>query len=283
MRCVRARWLTVLLALGMCNFAAGQEIVLTDATEASRVKYQHEDGSSGQQYLVELMGAGLALLDYDHDGWIDILLLNGSELPGKSLAIPPRDALFRNNHDGTFSHVSAASGAGDHHFSLGVAAGDYDNDGFEDLYLSNFARKTLLHNNGDGTFTDTTLQAGVEDAGKFGAGAAFLDIDADGDLDLLAGNYVQFDFASHKTAVGKSFPYPPGPQHYPHTFSTLFRNEGDGTFVDVSQSSGIARAAGPAMGLVCADWDQDGDTDIFIGCDARAELDVRQRWPWQLC
>lgn len=260
--------LALLLSLLCQSVTLSQEIRLTDATVASLVDFRHEDGSSGEQYLVELMGAGVALFDYDRDGWIDILLLNGSQLPGKTIAVPPREALFRNNHDGTFSNVSQGSNANDTHYSLGVVAADYDNDGFEDLFLSNFGRKTLLHNNGDGTFSDATLAAGVEDPQKFGAGAAFLDMDGDGDLDLIAGNYVQFEFASHRSAVGKSFPYPPGPQHYPHTFNTLFRNEGDGTFVDVSQTSGLAKALGPTMGLVCSDFDADGDTDIFVGCDA---------------
>jgi hypothetical protein len=147
-------------------------------------------------------------------------------------------------------------------------AGDYDNDGFEDLFLSNFARKTLMHNNGDGTFSDVTEQAGVADLHKFGAGAAFLDIEGDGDLDLIAGNYVQFDFDSHARAAKRAFPYPPGPQHYPHIHNTLFRNDGDGTFTDVSQQSGLAQFNGPTMGLVCGDFDVDGDTDIYVGCDA---------------
>ncbi len=249
-----------------------QDVNLVDATQASKIDFVHEDGSSGQKYLLELMGAGVALLDYDQDGWIDVYLLNGSALPGKQLQAPPLEALYRNNHDGTFTLVSFPSHAADPYYSLGVAAGDYDNDGFEDIYLSNYQRKTLLHNNGDGTFSDVTLVAGVEDQGKFGAGTAFLDIDADGDLDLIAGNYVQFDFESHQKAVKQAFPYPPGPQHYPHTHNTLFRNEGDGTFVDVSESSGLAKSRGPTMGLVCADWDIDGDTDIFVGCDAEPNL-----------
>lgn len=260
--------LTCLVLSHLVSFASAQEITLTDATETSRVDFEHEDGSSGEQYLVELMGAGVGLLDYDTDGWIDIFLLNGSQLPGKPLAQAPREALFRNNHDGSFTNISRVSQAGDTFYSLGVVAGDYDNDGFEDIYLSNFQRKTLLHNNGDGTFSDVTIQAGVADENKFGAGAGFLDIDADGDLDLIAGNYVQFDFASHKSAAAKAFPYPPGPQHYPHIANTLYRNRGDGTFEDISQHSGLAAYKGPAMGLVCGDWDNDGDTDIFVGCDA---------------
>ncbi len=260
--------LAILWLLFCPGLTWSQEIQLSDATRSSLVDFLHEDGSSGKQYLVELMGAGVSLFDYDRDGWIDILLLNGSQLPGKPLAEPPREALFRNNQDGTFRNVSLSSHAGDTEYSLGVVAADYDNDGFDDLYLSNFQRKTLLHNNGDGTYSDVTNHAGVQDANKFGAGAAFLDMDGDGDLDLIAGNYVQFEFAGHESAVGKSFPYPPGPQHYPHTFNTLFRNEGDGTFADVSQTSGLAKFVGPTMGLVCGDFDVDGDTDIFIGCDA---------------
>lgn len=261
--------LCTIQSAALAQVSSSPIIRLEDATEAARIRFDHQDGSSGQQYLVELMGAGVALFDFDQDGWSDVFLLNGSALPGASLEDQPREALYRNNHDGTFTAVAHQHGANDVQYSLGVAVGDYDNDGFEDIYLSNFGPKSLLHNNGDGTFSNLSAQAGVSDGNKFGAGTAFLDIDADGDLDLFAANYVEFSFARHATLVGSTFPYPPGPQHYPYSADTLFRNEGDGTFVDISQIAGITEAVGPSMGVVCGDFDVDGDTDIFVGCDAR--------------
>jgi hypothetical protein len=166
-----------------------------------------------------------------------------------------------------FANVTPTSGSGDPGYGLGVAVSDYDNDGFDDIYITNFGADVLLHNNGDGTFTDVTSAAGVADGTKFGAGAAFLDIDGDGDVDLFSANYVEFSFQRHAERAPRSFPYPPGPADYAYARNSLFRNNGDGTFTDISAPSGIAAVPGPSMGIVCGDFDEDGDTDLFVGCD----------------
>jgi hypothetical protein len=218
------------------------------------------------------MVAGVALLDYDGDGWIDIYFLNGAPLRGTTTTSVARNALFRNLRDGTFADVTVAAGVGDLGHGLGVAAGDYDNDGDSDLYINNFGLNVMYRNNGDGTFSEATGEAGVTNGDKFGAGTCFLDSDGDGDLDLYVANYVGFTYARHDLLIVDAFPYPPGPGDYPPLADTLFRNEGDGSFTDASQWSGIASVAGPSMGTVCGDFDDDGDTDVFVCNDGRANF-----------
>ncbi len=239
-------------------------IRLSDATEQSRIRFVHSAGGSGQKYLVELMVAGVATADFDGDGLVDIYFSNGAPLQGTAIPSELPNAMYRNLGDGTFADVTAPAGVGELRFTLGVAAADYDNDGDIDLYLSNYGRNTLYSNNGDGTFRDATEQAGVGRGERFGAGCCFLDIDGDGDLDLYAANYVAFSYARHAEVVKRSFPYPPGPGDYAPESDTLLRNNGDGTFTDISGVSGIGSVAGPSMGTVCADLDEDGDTDIFV-------------------
>lgn len=263
----------------LCAQARKTEIKLVDASESSGLDFVHEDGSSGQEYLVEFMGAGIALFDYDNDGWVDVYFLNGAALPsagdrrspaewaGMSPKEKPVNALYRNNHDGTFSDVTQSAGLGHAGYGLGVAAADYDNDGFKDLYVSNFGPNVLYHNNGDGTFSDVTEAAGVADGSKFGAGTAFLDVDGDGYLDLYSGNYVAFSYELHAKLAPSAYPYPPVPAEYAPMRDTLFRNRGDGTFADVSVESGIASVAGPTMGIICGDFDHDLDTDVYVACD----------------
>ena len=156
------------------------------------------------------------------------------------------------------------AGVGDTGYGLGVAVGDYDNDGLPDIYVSNFGPKVLYHNNGDGTFTDVTRQAGVADGDKVGAGACFLDMDGDGDLDLYVANYVDFSYETFKPKIFQGMHIYPGPMDFDPMRHTLFRNNGDGTFTDVSMESGIGKYRGTGMGMVCADYDNDGDTDIFV-------------------
>lgn len=246
---------------------AMSEIRLVDASESSGIGFVQKDGSSGKEYLVEFMAAGIALFDYDRDGWIDIYFLNGAALPGASYEEVPVNALYRNNHDGTFADVTQFAGVGDAGYGLGIAVADYDNDGFKDFYVTNFGPNVLFHNNGDGSFTDVTEKAGVADGSKFGAGAAFLDVDGDGYLDLFSANYLEFRYESHAELARAAYPYPPVPSDFTPTRDTLFRNRGDGTFTDVSVDSGVASVAGPSMGIVCGDFDHDQDTDIFVGCD----------------
>ena len=204
---------------------------------------------------------------YDNDGYIDIYFLNGGALKESSFEIPPRNGLFRNNGDGTFTDVTEASGLGDVSHALGVAVGDYDNDGYLDVYVTNFGPNVLYRNNGDGTFTDVTKVAGVADGDEVGAGANFLDMNKNGHLDLFSSSYVNFTYDNHVSAKVSGYPVYVGPRAYKPTPDTLFRNNGDGTFTDVSDQSGIAAHHGTGMGTVCADYDNDGHTDIFIAND----------------
>jgi hypothetical protein len=214
----------------------------------------------------------LALLDYDRDGDMDIYFLNGAPLPGTKTSVPPTNALYRNDGGFKFTDVTKTSGLGDKGYGLGVAVGDYDNDGDLDIYLNNFGPNVLYRNNGDGTFTDVTAKAGLANGDKLGAGANFLDIDGDGDLDLFVSNYVTFAYKAHKIRQrGKNRMYS-GPKDYPPSSNNLFRNNGNGTFTDISVVSGIAKHLGTGMGTVCADYDNDGDTDIFVANDDEANF-----------
>ena len=247
-------------------------IQLLDATAASRIAFRHTDGGSGKRYIVESVVAGLATFDYDGDGWIDIYFLNGAPLRGTVAQVPPRDALYRNNRDGTFTDVTDLAGVGDLGYGLGVTVADYDNDGDSDLYISNFGPNVLYSNNGDGTFTDVTAAAGVARGERVGAGVCFLDIEGDGDLDLYAANYVDFNYDNHVTRMIGPHAFHAGPADYRPVPDNLYRNNGDGTFTDISVSSGIGSAAGAGMGVVCFDCDDDGDSDIFVCNDQSANF-----------
>ncbi|TVS09487.1 MAG: CRTAC1 family protein [Planctomycetaceae bacterium] len=239
---------------------------LRDITDATGITFVHTDGSSGRRYIVETVASGLATFDYDGDGLIDIYFLNGAPLRGSPVDPddPPTNRLYRNNGNGTFSDVTQAAGVGDTGFGLGVAVADYNNNGLPDIYVNNFGPNVLYRNNGDGTFTDVTSEAGVAAGDMVGAGAAFLDIDQNGNLDLYCGNYVQFTYDNHVDVVVGGFPQYAGPKDYEPERDILFRNNGDGTFTDVSRASGVAAVAGTSMGMVCLDYDNDGHTDIVI-------------------
>jgi hypothetical protein len=232
----------------------------------------HTDGSAGKRYIVETVSAGLALFDYDGDGDVDIYFLNGAPLKGTKVDVPPRNALYRNDGAWKFTDVTRQAGVGDTGYGLGVAVGDYDNDGDPDLYLNNYGPNVLYRNNGDGTFSDVTKQAGVANGHRVGAGANFLDIDKDGDLDLFVSNYVQFSYENHRGVRFNGYPAYVGPLDYPLAPNTLYANNGDGTFTDVSGESGIGAHRGAGMGTVCCDYDNDGDTDLFVGNDMTANF-----------
>lgn len=248
--------------------AAAAPIQFKDVTGETGIQFVHSDGSSGRRYIVETVTSGLATFDFDGDGWIDIFFPNGTALPGSPEAKSPRCALYRNLGGWKFVEVTDKAGVGAGGYGLGVCVGDYDNDGDPDLYLNNFGPNVLFRNNGDGTFTDVTRTAGVGNGDKVGAGACFLDIDGDGDLDLYVANYIDFDLRKHQTRLVNGHPAYVGPMVYGPVRDTLYRNNGDGTFTDVSHESGIAAHAGTGMGMVCADFDDDGDTDIVVGNDA---------------
>lgn len=244
-------------------------IQLRDVTRETGIGFVHTDGSSGRRYIVETVCCGLATFDYDGDGDVDIYFLNGRPLPGAPTDPPPRNALYRNDGGWKFTDVTETAGVGDTGYGLGVCIGDYDNDGDADIYVNNFGPNVLYRNNGNGTFTDVTREAGVAAGDQVGAGACFLDMDGDGDLDLFVANYVRFNFQNHHISYMSGFPAYVGPLNYPPTANVLFRNNGDGTFTDVSVQSGIAAHLGTGMGLIAVDYDNDGDTDIVVGNDLR--------------
>ena len=262
----------VLLLLGACAFAAENPIRFRNATDASGIKFVHFDGSTGRRYFVEQMTAGVGLIDYDGDGWLDILFLNGGLLPGTPKPDkPPTNELYRNNHDGTFTDMTAKSGVGLPGYAMGCTVADYDNDGHEDIFISNYGAHRLMHNNGDGTFTDVTAKAGLTKASFpecVGAGCTWLDYDRDGRLDLFVGNYLAYDIAIHQPCLRKNVPSYCGPTHYPKVINHLFHNNGDGTFTEVTEASGIGRFKAYCMGVVCSDFDGDGWPDIYVGNDA---------------
>ncbi|WP_162006717.1 CRTAC1 family protein [Roseimaritima sediminicola] len=245
---------------------------MTDVTEASGITFRHTDGSSGERYVIESMTAGVALFDFDQDGDLDIYFLNGAPLKGTDVERAPTNALYRNDGNWRFTDVTAEAGVGDVGYGLGVCVGDYDNDGDPDLYVNNFGANVLYENQGDGRFIDVTEVAGVANGNRVGAGASFFDMDADGDLDLYVANYIQFSYAEHRPHRRRGLPAYPSPMSYRPDPDTLYRNNGDGTFSDVSVASGVAAHAGTGMGVVCSDYDMDGDLDVFVANDQRANF-----------
>jgi len=255
-----------------CVWSAGQAraecpIQLRDVTRATGIRFKHTDGSSGCWYMFEPMSAGVAVFDHDGDEDMDIYFLNGAPLKGTKVTTPPTNALWRNDGNWKFTDVTRKAGVGDRGYGLGVAVGDYDNDGHPDLYVNNYGPNVLYRNNGDGTFADVTAKAGVANGNHVGAGANFLDADGDGDLDLFVANYVKWSYEVHMVRKIRGYRIGSGPRDYPRIRNALFRNNGDGTFTDVSAESGIASYVGTGMGTVCADHDNDGDTDIVVAND----------------
>jgi len=259
--------ISVLLMCALFQAHAEGAITLTDVTRDTRIGFRHTDGGCGKYFIMETVSAGLALFDYDNDGDVDIYFLNGAPLKGTKSKVPPKNALYRNDGNWKFTDVTEQSGLGDTGYGLGVAAGDYDNDGDQDVYLNNYGPNVLYRNNGDGTFTDVTKSAGVGNGFQVGAGTCFLDMDKDGDLDLYAANYLEFSYEGHVSKTTHGIAVYANPRYYRPVHDNLFRNNGDGTFTDVSTESGIADHAGWGMGMVCGDYDNDGDTDIFIAND----------------
>ena len=229
-------------------------------------------------YILETVGCGCAFFDYDNDGWMDIFLLSGSSMAGTPSGASNR--LYKNNRDGTFSDVTEKAGLRFTGWGSGVCVGDYNNDGWEDLFCTFYGQNKLYRNNGDGTFTDITKQAGLENSKtRWGAGCTFVDYNRDGHLDLFVSNYVQFN-ATHIPKPGqdvycnwKGLPVNCGPRGLPPGYHSLYRNNGDGTFTDVSVLAGIDTLRGSyGMTVVAADFDEDGWPDIFVACDSTPSL-----------
>src|SRR6266849_3919790 len=235
-----------------------------------------QNSPTAKKFLIETMPGGIALFDYNNDGLLDIFLVNGGRITS-SLHVPENFArdnplywnrLYRQNRDGSFSDVTRAAGlasAGNGNYGMGVAVGDYDNDGFPDLYVTSYGKNILYHNNGDGTFTDVTARAGVA-AGGWSVSAGFFDYDNDGHLDLFVTRYMDWTVANSKTCGNENAMYCP-PTEFPAISNILYHNRGDGTFEDVSVPSGIASKKGHGLGVAFADYDGDGFTDIFVAND----------------
>ena len=243
-----------------------------DVTSAAGIHFHHERAASPEKLYLETMGAGVAWIDYDNDGYLDAFFVNSGDTPYFHPATPPQPALYHNNRDGTFTDVTAKSKIHtDGTFYFGVAVGDYDNDGYPDIYMTGYRHSVLLHNNHDGTFTDVTAKAGVGDDGLWGTAAGWFDYDHDGLLDLLVTNYVQFD-VDHPVHCGDDRP---GYRAYCHPDSfhgspaRLYHNNGDGTFTDVTEKAGLTNQDGKSLAVVLADLNNDGWTDIFIANDTQ--------------
>jgi hypothetical protein len=238
------------------------------------VDFTLQNSSTPQKYLIETMPGGVALLDYNNDGLLDVFLVNGGHVdpkhPENFDRHDPRywNRLYRQNKDGSFTDVTEQAGlanAGDGNYGMGVAVGDYDNDGYPDLYVTSYGKNILYHNNGDGTFTDVTAKAGVA-GGGWSVSAGFFDYDNDGKLDLFVTRYMDWDPQHSKDCGGNFHTYCP-PGEFPRTTNILYHNRGDGTFEDVSQRSGIAAKKGHGLGVAFADYDGDGFTDIYVAND----------------
>ena len=248
------------------------------AAKAGLTQWHHVMGTPEKRYILESIGSGVALLDYDNDGWLDIYLVNGSTqaaLDGK--ALPPHAALFHNNHDGTFTDVTEKAGVGNDRWGFGVAVGDYDNDGWPDIYVSNFGKNRLYHNNHDGTFTDVAEKAGVA-LGNWSTGATWGDYDGDGRLDLFVPGYVHYDIKSQLSDTdGLPLSFCSyrgvrtycGPRGLPGESDHLFHNNGDGTFTDVSVKAGVSDSAGYyGLSSVFIDVNNDGKVDLLVANDS---------------
>jgi hypothetical protein len=242
-------------------------------SSSSGVSWHHENGRSPDYYLPETTGAGCAFFDYDNDGWMDIYLVNSGKCDFFAPNPPLRNALYRNNRDGTFSDVTEKAGVGGGGYGMGVAVGDYDGDGWADLYVTQYGRSVLYHNNGDGTFSDVTEKAGVAAPG-WASSAVWFDYDNDGRLDLFVCRFVNFDKSKNKFCGNENTGerYYCIPRAYQPTHSWLFHNDGNGTFTDVSLKSGIAKAEGKAWGVVATDINRDGLMDLFVANDTVANF-----------
>ena len=237
-------------------------------------------GVNTKKYILETTGTGVAIFDYDNDGWPDIFIANGTSLDSATSQKAPTSHLYHNNHDGSFTDVTQKAGLTHTGWGQGVCVGDYDNDGKEDLYVTYYGKNVLYHNNGDGTFSDVSEKAGVAGSGKsWGNGCAFVDYDRDGHLDLMVANYVDFNLATapgpgdRSTCMWKGAPVMCGPQGLPAAKNILYHNRGDGTFEDLSAKSHIDKADGHySLSVSTFDYDDDGWPDIFVACDSTASI-----------
>ena len=269
--------LVAAIALAMPVFvvtgAAQTTVRFTDITRESGVSFHHVNGASPDKHLVETMGSGGLFFDYDNDGWIDLFLVDGGSLADARVASQAKHRLYRNRGNGTFEDVTATSGIRHRDYGMGACAGDYDNDGWIDLYVTNFGPNALYRNRGDGSFTDVTAFAHVGEP-RWSASCAFADLDKDGDLDLFVVNYVDADrqktpYCGNAKLAQRFYCHP---LNYPSLPNTLYRNDGRGVFTDVSAASGIGAHRGNGLGVVVTDYDGDRWPDVFVANDSVANF-----------
>jgi len=267
-----------LLLAALAPFASAQtpqaskpasDVTFRDITRQAGIHFVHNNAAYGKKYLPETMGPGVAFIDYDNDGWPDIFLVNGTSWPGQS-SKRSTPKLYHNNHNGTFTDVTHKAGLDIELFGMGVAVGDYDNDGFEDIFITALGQSRLFHNNGNGTFTDVTQKAGLAGPQEFSTSAAWVDYDKDGKLDLVVGNYVQWSIAGdlYCTLDGKGKSYCT-PESYKGASIRLWHNRGDGTFEDVTQRAGVGDPTSKTLGVAILDYDNDGWPDILLSNDTQ--------------
>ena len=273
------RSLATILVLVLAIFLAGKTgigatpetstIQFRDVTQSAGIHFVHNNGAFGKKFLPETMGPGVAFIDYDNDGWPDIFLVNGMDWPGH-VQKHSTPKLYRNNHDGTFTDVTHKAGLDVELFGMGVAVGDYDNDGYDDLFVTAYGQSHLFRNNGDGTFTDVTQKAGLLGPKEFSTSAAWVDYDKDGHLDLVVGNYVQWTRETdlYCTLDGKSKSYCT-PESYKGTSVRLWHNRGNGTFEDVTQKAGLGDPTSKTLGVAMLDYDNDGWPDLLFSNDTQ--------------
>ncbi len=265
--------LVFLLCLLPVTAAVNSGEIFTDVTDAAGITWRQFSGESPDRFMIEAASGGVAFVDYDGDGLLDIFLVNGGETPKGKSPGPVRNALYHNLGNGKFEDVAEKAGVDRLPFyGMGVAAGDYDNDGHADLYITGTPRAALFHNNGDGTFTDVTEKAGVKNEGKWSACAVWFDYDRDGYLDLLVCNYTQIDLKNPRVCEFNGVRTYCAQKVYAGMPLTLYHNNGNGTFTDVSHSSGVDKFVGRALGAVAIDVDDDGWPDLFVARDASPNL-----------
>ncbi|HXJ04590.1 MAG TPA: CRTAC1 family protein [Candidatus Acidoferrum sp.] len=250
--------------------ASPPDVTFRDVTQKAGIHFVHNNGAFGKKYLPETLGPGVAFIDYDNDGWPDIFLANGMDWPGhtRKHSMPK---LYHNNHDGTFTDVTHKAGLdAEEMFGMGVAVGDFDNDGYDDLFVTAYGQSRLFHNNGNGTFTDVTQKAGLGGVKEFSTGAAWVDYDEDGRLDLVVANYVQWSPETdlYCTLDGKSKSYCT-PESYKGTAVRLWHNRGNGRFEDTTKKAGLGDPTSKSLGIALLDYDGDGWPDLLLSNDTQ--------------